>query len=61
MTADQVKAKFRAEGRTFTEWAKQHGYTRNEVYLVLNGQKKCLWGKGHDIAVKLGMKPGAPA
>lgn len=56
MTADQVKAKFKREGRTFTQWAKENGYQRNYVYLVLNGQVKALYGKGHEIAVALGMK-----
>lgn len=57
MTSEQVKAKFRREGKTFTSWADEHGYTRNEVYRVLNGQAKCHYGKAHEIAVKLGLKP----
>lgn len=56
MTADQVKAKFKREGKTFTQWAREHGYKRHTVYLVLNGQMKGLYGKGHEIAVALGMK-----
>lgn len=56
MTADQVKAKFKREGMTFTQWAKQHGYDRHKVYLVLNGQNKALYGQGHEIAVALGIK-----
>lgn len=58
MTADQVKAKFKREGVTVTQWAAQHGYDRQRVYLVLNGQNKALYGQGHEIAVKLGLKPG---
>ena len=58
MTADQVKAQFRQRGITFTRWAEEHGYTRNEVYRVLNGQTKANYGKAHEIAVKLGLKPG---
>lgn len=57
MTAEQVKARFRRQGVTFTEWAESHGYTRNEVYRVLNGQAKAHYGKAHEIAVKLGIKP----
>lgn len=56
LTAKQVKAKFRKNGLTFTAWAKQNNYTRAEVYRVLNGQHKGLYGKSHEIAVKLGMK-----
>lgn len=56
LTADQVKESFRQAGQTFTEWAVQNGYTRNEVYRVLNGQAKANYGKAHEIAVKLGLK-----
>ncbi len=56
MTAEQVKAKFKREGITVTKWAANNGYTRHYVYLVLNGQVKALYGRGHEIAVKLGMK-----
>jgi gp16 family phage-associated protein len=61
MTPEQVKARFRQEGRTFTDWAKDHGYTPNEVYRVLNGQHKANYGKAHQIAVKLGLKPAKRA
>lgn len=53
---DRVKHRFRQRGVTFTDWAKDNGYTRNEVYRVLNGQAKCHYGKAHEIAVKLGLK-----
>ncbi|EPM9395240.1 DNA-binding protein [Escherichia coli] len=59
MTAEQVKALFRQRGITFTHWAEENGYTRNEVYRVLNGQSKAHYGKSHEIAVKLGLKPDA--
>lgn len=54
--AEKVKQRFRQRGETFTQWAKKNGYTRNEVYRVLNGQAKANYGKAHDIAVKLGLK-----
>ena len=57
MSADQVKRSFQQRGVTFTEWALANGYTRNEVYRVLNGQAKAHYGRAHEIAVKLGMKP----
>jgi gp16 family phage-associated protein len=56
MTAEQVKAKFLKEGMTFSEWARARGYTPQSVYLVLNGQVKATRGKGHAIAVALGLK-----
>lgn len=56
ITADQVKRRFRQQGITFTDWASENGYSRNEVYRVLNGQAKAHYGKAHEIAVKLGLK-----
>lgn len=59
MNADQFKASLRSEGKTITQWAKEHGYNRHAVYLVLNGQAKGLYGRAHEIAVAAGLK--APA
>ncbi|GHA79809.1 DNA-binding protein [Formosimonas limnophila] len=56
MTADEIKAKFKAEGKTFTEWAADNGYRRNAVYRVINGFDKAQYGQAHEIAVKLGLK-----
>lgn len=56
MSAEQVKRSFQQRGITFTQWALANGYTRNEVYRVLNGQAKAHYGRAHDIAVKLGLK-----
>lgn len=58
-TPDQVKADFLAGGITISQWAREHNYTPREVSLVLNGQIKGRYGKGHDIAVALGIKPSA--
>jgi gp16 family phage-associated protein len=55
-TPEQVKEDFAKRGETITDWAKKHGYTREEVYRVLNGQNKARYGKGHEIAKKLGLK-----
>ena len=56
MTPEQLKTKFRREGRTFSGWARENGYKPYEVYLILNGQRKGLYGRGHEIAVALGLK-----
>ncbi|WP_193137787.1 DNA-binding protein [Klebsiella aerogenes] len=61
MTADQVKTLFRQRGITFTQWAEENGYSRYEVYRVLNGQTKARYGKSHEIAMKLGLKSAAQA
>lgn len=59
LSPEQVKKQFHASGKTITEWAAENGYTRNEVYRVLNGQAKAHYGKAHEIAVRLGLKPAA--
>lgn len=61
MTADQVKARFRREGKTFSSWAREHGYSPNKVIRVLNGFDKGHYGQSHEIAVKLGLKPNTQA
>ena len=61
MTPEQVKAEFANRGLTFTEWAEEHGYKRELVYRVLNGQSKAKFGISHQIAVKLGLKPNKQA
>ena len=57
MTADQIKEKFRSEGKTFSGWAREHGYAPIRVIRVLNGFDKGHYGQAHEIAVKLGLKP----
>jgi gp16 family phage-associated protein len=60
MTPDQVRAKFKREGKTVRAWAEENNYDPNRVYRVLGGFDKCLYGKGHDIAVALGIKKATP-
>jgi gp16 family phage-associated protein len=59
MTPEQVKAKFKAQGKTLTQWAQERGYSRNAVYRVLNGFDRGNYGKAHEIAVALGLKKQA--
>lgn len=55
-TAAQIKENFRKQGKTQAQWASEHGYTPQEVTRVLNGQCKAVRGRGHEIAVRLGLK-----
>ena len=55
-TPNELRKKFDSEGKTFAEWATNNGFEPQEVYKVLNGQAKCKRGKGHKIAVLLGLK-----
>ncbi|HWP00022.1 MAG TPA: DNA-binding protein [Methylococcus sp.] len=56
-TPEQVKREFFNRGETFSDWAKKNGYRREEVYDVISGRNKAKRGRGHEIAVKLGLKP----
>lgn len=55
-TPEQVKADFLASGITISGWARDRNYKPREVSLVLNGQVKGHYGRGHEIAVALGLK-----
>lgn len=57
-TAIQVKQELNANGTPVSTWAKERGFTPQEVYKVLNGQVKGNFGRAHQIAVALGLKLG---
>ncbi len=56
LTAAQVKEKFAQEGKTFSGWAKEHGFRPADVYKVTNGLSKAKYGIQYQIAKALGMK-----
>ena len=56
-TPDQVRERFRREGKALSDWAKENGYRPEQVYRVMAGINKGYYGKAHVIAVKLGLKP----
>lgn len=56
LTPEQVKQQFRARGLTLTQWAVDHGYSREAVYRVINGKDKAHFGRAHEIAIALGLK-----
>ena len=55
-TAEQVKEHLNAQGLTVKQWAIAHDYPVPEVYKILSGERKGLYGRGHEIAVRLGLK-----
>ncbi|WP_093172786.1 DNA-binding protein [Variovorax sp. YR266] len=55
-SATQAWKKFRSTGTTAADWADAHGFSRALVYAVLRGERKCLRGQSHAIAVALGLK-----
>lgn len=56
LTKDQVKQRLSAAGCTIMLWSEQNNFDREVVSRVLHGACKAKYGKGHDIAVALGMK-----
>ena len=56
LTVEKLKENLDRQGKTLAQWAREHGYTPRDVYLVVGGQRKGRDGKGHEIAVKLGLK-----
>lgn len=54
----QVRAEMLAAGISQSEWARVNGFTRTQVADVLTGRRLCIRGKGHQIAVALGLKQG---
>lgn len=57
-TPKQVLAEFDRTGTTVSGWAAEHGHKPSLVFEVLAGRVKGKRGKGHVIAVQLGIKAG---
>lgn len=56
VTVEKLKENLIKKGKTLAQWARENGYAPRDVYLVVGGQRKGRYGKGHEIAVKLGLK-----
>lgn len=55
-TPEQVRQRFRSEGKPLSQWARENGYPPIAVYRVMGGIDKGNYGRSHEIAVKLGLK-----
>lgn len=55
---EEKRLEFALHGVSIRQWAQTHGYPVQLVYQVLAGRKRCMRGKSHAIAVRLGLKPG---
>lgn len=47
---------FRDHGINVRAWAADRGFNPALVYSVLRGERKCLRGQSHEVAVALGLK-----
>ncbi|MBQ1765009.1 MAG: DNA-binding protein [Aquincola sp.] len=57
---ERVCAAFVERGETVADWARSHGFEPPQVYAVLAGRNKGRYGRGHEIAVALGLKAEHP-
>ena len=55
-TAAQFKKELTDNGMTIAAWSRNRGYDPKDVVRVLNGFIKGKYGKGHNIAVAIGLK-----
>lgn len=53
--AKAVKQRLHSQGLTVKKWAELHKYPVPEVYKVMNGERKGLYGRAFDIAKALGL------
>lgn len=56
ISIEKLKENFAKEGKTLAQWARENGYSPRDVYLIVGGQRKGNYGKGFEIARKLGLK-----
>ncbi|KXZ66836.1 DNA-binding protein [Acinetobacter venetianus] len=56
LTKEQVKKKLTSQGKTLKQFALDHNFEPSDVYRVMTGTRKGNYGKGHEIAVALGLK-----
>lgn len=54
---EAAKARIIAQGKTYDQVASEIGYPKWLINRVLNGISKAKYGKAHDCAVALGIKP----
>lgn len=56
LSVEQVKDLFRGSGTTVSEWARDHGFSRQVVYSLLSGRTRGYRGTAHAAAVALRLK-----
>lgn len=57
MTGLEVKRKLHSEGKSLRQWADDNGYPYHLVSNVVRGINRGTFGKGYEVAKKLGMQP----
>ena len=54
----EARDEFHRSGKSVKTWAMENGVSIALTYKVLAGERRCLRGQSHKIAVKLGIKDG---
>lgn len=57
-TPEEARAELQRKGITVSEWAAANGFNTQLVFAVLRGERQCIRGQSHRIAVLLGLKEG---
>ncbi len=55
----EIRKLIEDSGVSIAEWARENRFSAGLVYQILEGQRKCLRGQSHRIAVALGLKEGS--
>jgi len=56
---ERARAAFAASGTSVSDWARERRFSPKLVAMVLRGDRPCLRGESHRIAVALGLKADA--
>jgi gp16 family phage-associated protein len=59
VTPDQFKKRLEKQGKSLAQHSRDVGVPYPLAVAILNGYRKCIRGKGHEAAVKLGLKKAA--
>ncbi len=55
---EKAREALASKGVSISRWAASNGFSTQMVFQVLSGDRKCIRGESHKIAVALGMKQG---
>jgi gp16 family phage-associated protein len=58
-SGQKAKQKLHSQGSSLREWAEKNGFAYRLVSDVVRGVNRGTYGKGFDVARKLGMKESA--
>lgn len=56
LTREAFRQRLEERGQTVTDWASNHGFSREQVYAFLAGRTKGKRGISHRLAIALGVK-----